>query len=172
MIIYKDRITGDELFSDNFPMKLIDGMYYEVEGKTVAENSGSIDESLIGGNKSAEEPTEEEYSSDTTYGVNIILTHRLRPAVPIAAKDYATVIKPGLKLILEKLTNEGKEDEAAFFKSNLPAVVKKIKKMWDDLVVYQGESDEENGLICFLNYRENGDPYMIFLKHWLIEEKV
>ena len=25
--------SGDELFSDTFPIKLIDGLYYEVEGK-------------------------------------------------------------------------------------------------------------------------------------------
>jgi hypothetical protein len=26
-------LLGDELFTDTFPVKLIDGLYYEVEGK-------------------------------------------------------------------------------------------------------------------------------------------
>ena len=39
-------------------MKLIDDLYYEVEGKSISI-SGDIDESLIGGNK-ATEPTEGE----------------------------------------------------------------------------------------------------------------
>jgi hypothetical protein len=33
MYLYSDRITGEELFSDAYPMKLIDDLYYEVEGK-------------------------------------------------------------------------------------------------------------------------------------------
>lgn len=140
--------------------------------QTVAENSGDIDDSLIGGNKSAEEPSAEEYNSDTTYGVNIILNHRLLPTAPMSSKDYTALIKPTVKAMHDSLVKASKDDEAAHFKSGMPGVLKKLKAMWDDLVLYTGESGNTDGVICFLNYRENGDPYMIFLKHWLIEEKV
>lgn len=63
-------------------------------------------------------------------------------------------------------------DEGALFKNGIGNVVKKLKAIWDDLVPYQGESQNSDGMICFLNYRENGDPYMIFFKHGLVEEKV
>jgi len=33
MIIYMDVFTGDELCSDSYPMKDINDLYYEVEGK-------------------------------------------------------------------------------------------------------------------------------------------
>jgi hypothetical protein len=33
MIIYMDVFTGDELCSDSYPMKVVDDLYYEVEGK-------------------------------------------------------------------------------------------------------------------------------------------
>ncbi len=33
MIIYTDIVSKDELFSDAYPIKLIDDLYYEVEGK-------------------------------------------------------------------------------------------------------------------------------------------
>lgn len=33
MKLYLDVFTGDELFSDSYPMKIVDDVYYEVEGK-------------------------------------------------------------------------------------------------------------------------------------------
>ncbi len=33
MKIYFDVFTGDELCSDSYPMKLVDDLYYEFEGK-------------------------------------------------------------------------------------------------------------------------------------------
>jgi len=33
MKIFLDIFTGDELCSDSYPMKLVDDVYYEVEGK-------------------------------------------------------------------------------------------------------------------------------------------
>ena len=33
MKVYLDIFTGDELCSDSYPMKVVDDVYYEVEGK-------------------------------------------------------------------------------------------------------------------------------------------
>jgi hypothetical protein len=49
MIIYVDVFTGNELGSDSYPTKLVNDLYYEVEGKNITE-SNDIDDSLIGGN--------------------------------------------------------------------------------------------------------------------------
>jgi len=46
MLIYKDVLSGDELFSDSYPIKLVNDLFYEVEGKTIKE-SADIDEALI-----------------------------------------------------------------------------------------------------------------------------
>ena len=171
MLVYKDLLTGDELFSDSFPIKLIDNVYYEVEGKIVAEGSGGIDDSLIGGNKSAEEPSAEEYNSDTTYGCNIVFNHRLQEVPGMTKKDYGALIKGYVKKVHQHLIDNGKEDEAEVFKKGIPGVIKKIKEMWDDLILYTGESGGDDAMYCFMNYRESGDPYMIFFKHGLVEEK-
>ncbi len=40
---------GDELFSDAYPMKLVDDLYYEVDGKTITV-SNDVDASLLGAN--------------------------------------------------------------------------------------------------------------------------
>jgi hypothetical protein len=68
---------GDELFSDSYPIKNVDDLYYEVDGKNVTENC-DIDEALIGGNK-AQEAQEEDESVDSSAitGINIVLTHKL-----------------------------------------------------------------------------------------------
>lgn len=140
--------------------------------QTVAENADDIDESLIGGNKSAEEAPAEEYKSDAVYGVNIVFNHRLQASPPISKKDYSAIIKPYVKKVHEILLEMGKVEEASVFKSGIPAVVKTLKEKWDDLVPYTGEVVDSGGMVCFLNYRENGDPYMIFFKHGLTEEKL
>ena len=36
MKVYLDIFTGDELSSDSYPMKLVDDVYYEFEGKVRA----------------------------------------------------------------------------------------------------------------------------------------
>jgi len=33
MKVYIDVFTGDEICSDSYPMKVVDDVYYEVEGK-------------------------------------------------------------------------------------------------------------------------------------------
>jgi len=61
----KINISGDELFSDSYPMNLnYDGLVYEVDGKMIKE-SADIDEALIGGNK-AQEAQEEDDGVDSS----------------------------------------------------------------------------------------------------------
>jgi len=53
MKIYKDIITGDEMFADTYKMKLIDDVIYEVYGKLITRQGDDI--VLAGANASAEE---------------------------------------------------------------------------------------------------------------------
>ena len=58
-------------------MKLVDNLYYEVEGKTMTE-SNDIDEKLIGGNKATEAQDEDEsVDASAVTGINVVLTHKL-----------------------------------------------------------------------------------------------
>ncbi|CAF4432141.1 unnamed protein product, partial [Adineta steineri] len=72
MKLFLDIFTGDELCSDSYPIKLVDDVYYEVEGKNISQ-SNDIDDSLIGGNKAPEgrEAASEEggVSSSTVTGI-------------------------------------------------------------------------------------------------------
>ena len=65
------------MFSDSYPIKLVDDLYYEVEGKNITI-SNDIDDSLIGGNK-ATEPGEEDEGVDSSSAtvINVIHNHAL-----------------------------------------------------------------------------------------------
>uniref|UniRef100_A0A2I3NEP1 Translationally-controlled tumor protein n=1 Tax=Papio anubis TaxID=9555 RepID=A0A2I3NEP1_PAPAN len=70
MIIYRDLISHDEMFSDIYKIREIaDGLCLEVERKMVSRTEGNIDDSLIGGNASAEGPEGEGTESTVITGV-------------------------------------------------------------------------------------------------------
>ncbi|KAG5634477.1 hypothetical protein H0H81_001813 [Sphagnurus paluster] len=56
MLLYEDVLTGDEMFSDAFPIKLVDDIVFEVECQLVTVKAGAdVD---IGANPSAEDQDE------------------------------------------------------------------------------------------------------------------
>jgi hypothetical protein len=68
MKVYKDVFTGDELASDSFPMKEIEGgLILEFETKQITKTIGNID---IGANASAEGGGEDEGVDDGAQTVN------------------------------------------------------------------------------------------------------
>mgnify|MGYP002790718770 CR=1 FL=1 len=65
------------MFSDSYPIKLVNDLYYEVEGKTITEKT-DIDDALIGGNKATEAGEEDEgVDPSSITGINIVLSHKL-----------------------------------------------------------------------------------------------
>ena len=107
MRLYTDLLTGDELFSDSYPMKLVDDLYWEVEGKSIVEKI-DIDESKIGGNKAQGggedgEPVEDDSVDPSAItGINIVIAHRLQQT-SFDKKSYMAYIKDYMKALLEKL---------------------------------------------------------------------
>ncbi|MTV29313.1 hypothetical protein FTX61_28685, partial [Nitriliruptoraceae bacterium ZYF776] len=75
MIIYKDFLTGDELFSDAFPIKKINDHIWEVEGKMIKVKEG-VDDALIGANPSAEEGGEA-VEDGVVSVINVVYSHQL-----------------------------------------------------------------------------------------------
>ncbi|PIK48625.1 translationally-controlled tumor protein [Apostichopus japonicus] len=91
MLIYKDMLTNEELFSDSYPMKLVDDLYYRVTGKLTSEST-DVDESVYGGNASAEGGGED-FESNVKKGVNIVLAHDLKEIEGLDRKAYITLFK-------------------------------------------------------------------------------
>uniref|UniRef100_A0A5F9CGA7 Translationally-controlled tumor protein n=1 Tax=Oryctolagus cuniculus TaxID=9986 RepID=A0A5F9CGA7_RABIT len=109
MIIYRDLISHDEMFSDIYKIREIaGGLCLEVEGKMVSRTEGNIDDSLIGGNASAEGPEGEGTQSTVITGVDIVMNHHLQET-SFTKEAYKKYIKDYMKSIKGKLEEQRPE---------------------------------------------------------------
>ena len=174
MIVYKDIVSGDELFTDSYKMQLIDDLIYEVEGKTVSV-SGDIDEALIGGNK-ATEPTEDGEDGDTgvdpnvVTGINIVLYHKLQE-VPYDKASF----KEWLKTYMKKIKAKVEEKNAArseIFQKGMQKWAMDVLKNFSQFKFYTGEQMDSEGMVITMGYRSDEiTPYFVFIKDGIVEEK-
>lgn len=170
MKIFKDAITGDELFSDTYKMELRDGMY-EVTGKYETRMGDTV--VLAGANASAEE-ADEGTDEGTTSGIDVILNHNLVPTQFADKKAYAAELKTYVKKIMGHLKEIGKEDDLVDFKAACAKLGVLEKGKFKDYEFYMGESMTGEGMVVLLKYEEvDGEekPIFMFFKHGLIEEK-
>lgn len=119
MKIFKDIFSGDEMFSDTYKFKLIDGVLYEVYGKLISRKVGDVE--LAGSNPSAEEAsegTEEAVES----GVDIVLNHRLMETYAFPdKKSFTLYLKEYMKRLVDKMVENG-STEVDVFKTNINKV--------------------------------------------------
>ncbi|KAF8205019.1 translationally-controlled tumor protein [Pholiota molesta] len=161
MLLYEDVITGDELFSDAFPLKEVDGIVFEVDCQMIVVKPGAdVD---IGANPSAEE--QDEALEEGAVSVNnVVHSFRLQNTT-FDKKSYLTYLKGYMKAVKEKLS-ETKPEEVANFEKGAAAFAKKIVGNFKDYEFYTGESMNPEGMVALLNYREDGvTPYFTFWKH-------
>ncbi|KAJ2727120.1 hypothetical protein GGI07_000004 [Coemansia sp. Benny D115] len=161
MLLYSDILTGDELFSDAYPVTEVDGAY-EVDCSMITV--GGDDNFDIGANASAEEAAEELESSAQTVN-NVVYSFRL-VETNFDKKSYMTYIKGYMKALEAKMKElEKPEAEIADFKKSAATLVKKILGNIKDYEFYTGESMDPDGMVALLNYREDGvTPYFTFFK--------
>nr|AID69538.1 translationally controlled tumor protein [Stichopus monotuberculatus]AID69539.1 translationally controlled tumor protein [Stichopus monotuberculatus] len=171
MKVFKDVITGEELFSDSYKMKLVDDLYWRVTGKLTTE-SNDVDESVYGGNASAEGGGET-FDSNVQSGVDIVLAHRLKEVCDLGRKEYLKLFKEyGTKL--NDYYKKNHPDQVAEFQEKFQTLLKEVRKITKDeeFQYFQSESASGEGMFALLGYEEDGlTPYMIFYKVGLEEEK-
>ncbi|XP_067948214.1 uncharacterized protein [Watersipora subatra] len=171
MIIFKDIITGDELFTDSFNIIRRDGII-EVNCKMVSEST-EIDESLIGGNASAEEASEGVESAEKK-GYDVVIQNRLAEQPPFDKKGFMAHIKPYLKAVKGKMKENGRsEEDMKKFEDNMSAHVKSmVKKGIDKMEVFSGEKMDPDGMQVLVDFRDDEiTPFAMFIAEGLIEEK-
>jgi len=161
MLLYEDILTGDELFSDAFPLKEVDGIVYEVDCQMTTIKAGAdID---IGANPSAEEQ-EEALEEGATQVNNVVHSFRLG-STTFDKKSYLTYLKGYMKAVKDKL-GETNPEQVQDFEKGAAAYAKKIIGNFKDYEFYTGESMNPDGMVALLNYREDGvTPYFTFWKH-------
>merc|ERR1712079_518325 len=172
MKIYKDVFSGDELFSDTYPIKLVEDCIYEVTGKHVSRKAGA-DFVLEGSNASAEE-ADEGTEEATESGVDLVLNHRLVETGFGKKADYMNYLKDYMKRVVAYLESNNKADQVDSFKKNINGVMKSLLGKFNDLQFYTGENMDPKGMIILVDYKEyNGEerPCVMFFKHGLEEEK-
>merc|ERR1711913_101685 len=174
MKIYKDVFSGDELFSDTYPMKLVDDCIYEVYGKHETRTEGEIQ--LDGANASAEgEDADGGADPNSVSGIDVVLNHRLTESGFGSKKDYTVYLKDYMKKIVTYLESNGRGDEVDTFKKNINGYMKDVLGRFKDLQFFVGESMDNDAMIMIMDYKDyQGEerPFLIAFKHGLEEEKV
>ncbi|KAI1369058.1 translationally controlled tumor-associated [Xylaria arbuscula] len=169
MIIFKDALTDDELLSDSYDVKLIDGVVYEADCAMIEIGAVDVD---TGANASAEEA--DEGLEDSAQKVNnIVHSFRLQPT-SFDKASYGSYLKGYMKKVLKHLQETGAPaEEIDTFKKGAAAFSKKVLGSFKDWEFYTGESMDVDGMVVLLNYREDGvTPYVVVWKHGLKEMKV
>ncbi|KAH7140597.1 translationally-controlled tumor protein [Dactylonectria macrodidyma] len=170
MIIYTDVITGDELISDSYDLKLVDDIVYEADCAMITEGGIEVD---IGANASAEEA--EEAMEDAAVKVNNIVHSFRLQSTSFDKKSYLAYLKGYMKAVKASLQERGApaEEITAFEKGAQGYVKNTLLANFKDFEFYTGESMNPDGMVVLLNYREDGvTPYVIVWKHGVKETKV
>ncbi|CAE6394760.1 unnamed protein product [Rhizoctonia solani] len=167
MLLYTDILTGDEVVSDAFPLKVVDDVVYEVDCAMIVYKEGAVD---IGANPSAEE--QEEALEDGAVQVNNVVHAFKLQKTSFDKKSYLTYLKGYMKAVKEKLATD-KPERVEAFEKGAQAMAKKIVANFKDFEFYTGESMNPDGIILLLNYREDGiTPYFTIWKDGLKEVKL
>lgn len=158
MIIFKDLMSGDELFTEASKPKLTDdGAMFQFNTRYVTVKVGE-EVKLEGANPSAEEPsddggTEVEMRTDFDFVIN----NRLQQYPISSKKDVQAYFKGYFKALMEYLKEKG-EDESKIneIKDMLKAKVPEWIAKYDNLSFFQGESSAENPLCVMVEWNEDG----------------
>jgi len=165
MKLFQDIISGDEMFSDAFPFKVIDDIAYEVECQMVTIKPGAdID---IGANPSSEE--QDETLDDNAITINNVAHSFRLQQTSYDKKSYLSHLKGYMKAVKASLP----ADRVPAFEAGAQAFAKKIVSNFKDFEFYTGESMNVDGMVALLNYRADGiTPYFTFWKDGVKEIKL
>ena len=172
MKIFKDVFSNDEMFSDTFPIKLIDDIVYEVETKMVSK---STEENFdIGANPSQEGGEEEGGVDSQTVTVNNLIDATRLASTVFDKKSYMGYIKGYMKKLADRKKEKGATaEEIAVWQGKMQNFIKELLGKFDDFSFYTGAEMDPEGMVALLFYKEDGIiPYFYFFKDGLDEEKV
>ncbi|KAL1978608.1 hypothetical protein VTN31DRAFT_1467 [Thermomyces dupontii] len=180
MIIYKDIISGDELLSDNYKIKEVDGVLWEADCRKYMKGQETFQ--LEGANPSALG----EDADDTAGGEGEqVMVHDIEDQFRLVWLKQEEGMKPSkeafkahLKTYVKGVNNKLKEKGASEetikeFQAKAPGAVKKILANYDNYDVLMGQSMDGNAMHVLIDFREDGiTPYATLWKHGLEEMKV
>ncbi|PTU23155.1 hypothetical protein P175DRAFT_0499711 [Aspergillus ochraceoroseus IBT 24754] len=178
MIIFKDILSGDEVLSDTFNLKVVDGVFYECDCKKYLKKKNE-DFELEGANPSAEGGDEDGEEGGEVMVHDIEDQFRLvwlktEEGMKPSKDAFKSHLKTYMKKVLTKLQETGASEETINeFKKGAPAGVKKILANYDNYDVLMGQSMDGDAMHVLIDFREDGvTPFATLWKHGLEEMKV
>nr|CAQ77161.1 histamine release factor [Dermanyssus gallinae] len=174
MLIYRDIISGDEMFTDTVKITVVENSVYEVTCKHVVRKEGEV---VLAGSNPAEGEADEGTDEHTEAGLDVVLNQRLQET-SFDKGSYKTYLKTYTKALQDKWKElEYSADKITELKNQCMAGVKyMVGKIDKDSQYFLGESMNPDGCVAILNYRDGADgneeAIMMFLKAGVAEEKV
>lgn len=139
----QDIITGDELISDSYDLKEVDGAVYEADCKKISVGGENID---IGANPSAEEGGDEGADDAAQTVIDIVHSFRLNET-QFDKKSYLSHLKTYMKTVKDKMKESGaSEDAVKEFETSAQGYAKKIVSNFKDYEFLIGESMDPDGM--------------------------
>lgn len=168
MKIFTDIFSGDELLSDAYDVKEVDGVIYEADCQNITVKAGAdVD---IGANPSAEGGDDDLEEGAETVN-NVVYSFRLQQTA-FDKKSFLTYIKGYMKAVKAKLA-ESAPDQVEVFEKGATTYVKKVIGSFKDWEFFTGESMDPDAMIVLMNYREDGEtPFVAIWKHGVKVEKI
>lgn len=138
----QDIITGDELISDSYNLKEVDGVVYEADCTKITIGGESFD---TGANASAEE-AEEGTDDSKQQVIDVVHSFRLNET-SFDKKSYLSHLKGYMKAVKEKMKESGASDDAVTeFEKGASGYAKKIVGAFKDYEFLIGESMDPDGM--------------------------
>jgi len=155
MIVFRDLVTGDELFSDAYPVKNFkmdcesddcDDETFVVSCEAKMEKvmvGGGISADLIGGNPSQEEQCDDlDDSAQCKQDLNLVNNFGIKDQSDFftSKKALASYVKKWIKNVPAKIEDENKREK---FKKDCGKKLKAFIDLWQsesDVSIYTGES--------------------------------
>ncbi|KAL1967425.1 hypothetical protein VTN77DRAFT_3210 [Rasamsonia byssochlamydoides] len=179
MIIYKDILSGDELLSDTYKIKEVDGVLWETDCRKYLKGAETFQ--LEGANPSA---TGEDDEGGDAEGVQTMVHDieeqfrlvwlKQEEGMKPSKEAFKAHLKSYVKAINNKLKERGASEETIKeFQTGATTAVKKILANYDNYDVFMGQSMDGNAMHVLIDFREDGvTPYATLWKHGLEEMKV
>lgn len=141
--LLQDIITGDELISDSYNLKEVDGVAYEADCKKISIGGETFD---TGANASAEGGDDEGTDDQTQQVIDVVHSFRLNET-SFDKKSYLSHLKTYMKKVKEGLkANGASDDTVAEFEKGAAAFAKKIVGNFKDYEFLIGESMDPDGM--------------------------
>lgn len=140
--LLQDLITDDEIISDSYDLKEIDGVVYEADCRNITVGGETID---TGANASAEEADE---GTDDAAQTVIDVVHSFRlTSTSFDKKSYLGHLKDYMKKVKNQLKENGASEETVKeFETGASSYAKKIVSNFKDYDFYIGESMDPDGM--------------------------